>query len=446
MVTRMRCIPRSLHSSKQVVSDLADEQPEARCKRNTKEAWDHHNVDASLQLLLLWGVYGHCRTRYAAWPAFARLVICLFNYLGWRTICFTHKFCEGEGSCSRWAGIPVLAVGECQLQWSNGGRVAVTVPFFRTKFNSDPQWESDERGVLRKRRLGADKLTFSAEVDTCPCLAWMVWAIVNGTFGYAPLVRVAGGFAAMGMSATLKCSTDMTADDVDDLVVSMFTMQPSSVPVQARDMPMMSGRMLHGKRYSVTTSCMSCVLTTVGIRLGLNPRKCSAMSGRKNVGTAVANHAQATAADCYAKMHHKEQSTTILNYADATARNADSLNLVRGQPIRDMPQVAALAASRNRHPDVATAMRLAAAARDEKCVLSLRRGKRRAEVNLAAQNAYNKAFQQEMQRQFDSVVDMPRCGDTIAVAEQWFFEPLDCSALSAAEFVAWQVKVAWGLV
>jgi len=426
--------PDALHSTQfavisLVVSDLADEHPEARCRRNTKEAWDHRIVDASMQLLLLWGVFGHCQRQYPAWPAYARLVISLFNFLGWRPICFTHRFGEAEGS-SRWAGIPVVAFGECQLQWRDGGLVAVMVSLFRTKFNSDPQWESDERGVLRKRQLAADKLTFSEAVDTCPCLAWMVWAIVNGAFGYAPLVRVPGGFAAMGVSATLRSSTDMTADDVDALVASIFTLQPSAVPVQTRNVPMMSGRMMHGRRYSVSTTCMSRVLTIVGVRLGLNPRKCSAMSGRKNVGTAVANHAQATAADCHAKMHHKEQSTTILNYADATARNADSMSLVRGEPMRDMPRVTALAASRNPHPDVVTAMRLAAAARAEKCdVLTLRRGMSRAKVNLCAQNAYNEAFQEEMQRQFDSVVDMPRCGDTTALAEQWFFEPLDCSVL-----------------
>ena len=115
---------------------------------------------------------------------------------------------------------------------------------------------------------------------------------------------------------------------------------------------------------------MSRVMTIVGVRMGLNPRGCSAMSGRKNVGGAVANHAEANAADCHAKMHHKEQSTTLLNYADATIRNADSTNLVRGKPIRDLPRVAALAASRNPHPDVAAAMRLAVAARDkERAVL-----------------------------------------------------------------------------
>lgn len=61
-------------------------------------------------------------------------------------------------------------------------------------------------------------------------------------------------------------------------------------------------------------------------------------------------------------------------------------------------------------------------------------------------NAYKKAFREEMQRQFDQQAYLPKAGSTTETLQKFFFEPLDVSGMSQADFVAWQVKKAWGLL
>jgi hypothetical protein len=51
-----------------------------------------------------------------------------------------------------------------------------------------------------------------------------------------------------------------------------------------------------------------------------------------------------------------------------------------------------------------------------------------------------------MQRQFDDQEQLPRCGDTTALLLSFDFTAVDCSHMSQATFVAWQVKRAWGLL
>jgi hypothetical protein len=431
-----------------VVNSIGIVHPVSRAVRNKKAAWDWQIVDAGLKLLLQWNVHGHCHLHTPAWPAYARLVLCLFNYLGWRPVSFTHK--PGEcASSPRWGGQPVLSFGECALHWDKGRLVAVQFSMLRTKFKRNPLFEAClDTDALRNRRIGVGKLTYSDDVDTCPVLAWLVWAVLNGVFGYAPWV---GSFAsgAMGHCDRLQCAADMTGQDVDALVDSIFDGMPSMAPEQTQGTPLMTGRMLHGGKYSITTTQMSRCCTAVGIRLGLNPRKCSAISGRMNVSTAVTNHAEATQMDAAAALQHAQPLvTTFGTYADAMRRCNDTTALVRGQPIRNLPGSVQLAHDRNLAPDVLAGVRAGRAARQLSAEQYASRCRRvpAAKVRLCAQNAYNKAFKAEMQRQFDAQARQPRGGNTNELLEHWFFQPYDCAAMSPAAFVCWQVKQALNLL
>ena len=420
--------------------------PAARCKRNTKCAWDAALVDAGMQLLLMWDVWGHCHLQNPMWPAFARVTLGCFSYLGWRPFSLTHK--PSDMGSPRWGGMPVISWGDCQLHWAGGRLVAVQIQLNRTKFNRNPQF-TVVAGKLVNRRIGVGKLTVSEQVDTCPCLAWLVWAILNGAFGYAPLVALLGSRCMMGHSDRLAGPAALTCEDVDSLVASLFGVQPWHVPPEMRRLPMMSGRLLTGGRYSVYTTTMSSVCTTVGIALGLNPSKCSAISGRKTVGTAVTNHPQATDLDCTAALGHLNPNlTTKVMYTDATRLNGDTTALVRGQPVRQMPGSVELAHSRNLSPDIDAGRRVGEAAR-QACYAQYARHRRRVsavKVGRFAQAAYNKAFKGEMQRQFDSQTELSKCGDTTEVLRTWFFQPLECTGMPQAAFVSWQVKRALNLV
>lgn len=322
------------------------------------------------------------------------------------------------------------------------------------KFNRDPLFDVTRNGRLVNRQIGVGKLTYSAHVDTCPVLAWLVWAILYGAFGFAPYERVAGG-GVMGHNALLQGPADWSCEDVDRLVGSVFAIKPWFVPAEMRDAPMMTGQMLHGSPFSVFTVLMSRVVTNVGIALGLNPRKCSAISGRKTAGTAVTNHAEATDLDATAALGHANPNlTSKAIYTDATRLNGDTTALMRGEPVRAMPGSVELAHSRNLAPDMAAGIKVGQAARRaQPCSVSyweLFAGRRRrvgaAKARLYAWNAYNKAFRAEMQRQFDAQAEVSKCGDTEEVLNTWFFTPLECGSLSQAQFVSWQIKKALKLL
>lgn len=69
-----------------------------------------------------------------------------------------------------------------------------------------------------------------------------------------------------------------------------------------------------------------------------------------------------------------------------------------------------------------------------------------AKVRVYPQNAYIKAFKAEMQRQFDAQAKLPRGGNTEDLLRFWFFKPYDCTPLTPAMFVRWQVKKALNLL
>lgn len=227
---------------------------------HAKAAWDHNLVDKGMQLLLMWEVYGYCHLHTPAWPAYARLTLALFSYLGWQPVSLTHK--PGEQLSARWGGRAVISFGDCQLHWAQGCLVAVQVKMTRTKFNRDPLFDVTSDGKLINRQIGVGKLTYSEQVDTCPVLAWLVWALLNGAFGSAPFQRVLGG-GVMGSDQRLQGPSDMTCEDVDRLVGSVFAIQPWVVPAAKRDVPLMTGQLLYGSPFSAFTVSMSTPASSV---------------------------------------------------------------------------------------------------------------------------------------------------------------------------------------
>lgn len=437
----------SLHLQQQAVIQRVVEQfcvmfPVCRSKRNTKLAWDDTLVDAALQLLLMWNIYGHCYLKHAAWPAFARMTLSMLNYLGWRPFSLTRDRVDAKHP--RWFDKPILAFGDCQLGWGANGRLLYAQVFGkRTKFNSSPMFEVDETGNTKDRYIMDGKLTYSDSVDTCPALAWLVWAIVSGAFGFAPLVRV-GPYVYMGAAANLKSHLHMTCDDVDLLVHSIFTLMPSMVPLETQGMAVFNGLLLGGVEQKLT-DYISHVVHVVGVRLGLNPRKCSAVCGRKTFATATVMHHQTTELDCMSAFQHLcPAKTTVGCYTDASRRNADSRAIMTGCDVRAMPGSVKLAHSRNPQPNMQAAHEAGVRARDV-----VGKGFGAAKQRVAAHirtNAYRSAHRAEMQRQFDMQQSLPKSGCTDEQLQSFFFKPLDCSKMEQMYFVAWQVKKAWGLL
>ncbi len=70
----------------------------------------------------------------------------------------------------------------------------------------------------------------------------------------------------------------------------------------------------------------------------------------------------------------------------------------------------------------------------------------RLEYNVT-QGLAKRAFRADMQRQYDAHAHLPRAGATREVLGSFFFQPyIGCQEMSKAKFVAWQVKVALGLL
>jgi hypothetical protein len=165
-----------LHASQRdriqkVVTEFCDVHPECRVVPNTKSAWDDVLVDAAMQMLLVWCVYGHCCLNNPAWPAFARMCMGMLNYLGWRPMSLTADRVDKEDP--RWAGQPVLPLGACTLMWEQGVLVAVQVRGRRAKFHRNPKWVRGADGKLTHATILDGKLTWCPQVDVCACLAWL---------------------------------------------------------------------------------------------------------------------------------------------------------------------------------------------------------------------------------------------------------------------------------
>lgn len=115
-----------------------------------------------------------------------------------------------------------------------------------------------------------------------------------------------------------------------------------------------------------------------------------------------------------------------------------------------MPGSVELAHLRNPRPDIAAARAAGEAAVAAAVAAGLHRRVQHnagaADLNVHRLNVYVKGFRLEMQRQYDAHAQMPRCGDTEQLLQSFFFAPYNCQGLSQAAFVAWQVKVALGLL
>jgi hypothetical protein len=320
---------------------------------NTKAAWDDVLVDASMQLLLVWAAYGHCCQSNPAWPAFARMAMAMLNYLGWRPMSLTAD--RVDKLDRRWCGVPVLPFGACKLMWEQGVLVAVQVRGRRAKFHRNPKWVRGSDGKLRYATILDGKLTWCPQVDVCACLAWMVWAIANGAFGYAPVSVGPDYQLVLHVDSRLRGPADMTCADVDRLVWSIFDAMPDRVPQQSGELPVLTGQLLGGA-HQITTDRLNTVVRVLGIRLGLNPHALGAVCPRKTCVTKVLLHPQSKEIDCTRAFGHlNPRVTSVACYLDASARNADSRSMLTGQPMRKLPGSVELAHSRNLLPDMQAA-------------------------------------------------------------------------------------------
>lgn len=429
-----------LHNSQKeriqkVVTEFCEVHPECRVVANTKSAWDDVLVDAGMQLLLVWAAYGHCCQGNPAWPAFARMSLAMLNYLGWRPMSLTAD--DDDSLDPRWHGVAVLPFGSCQLAWEKGVLVSVLAKGRRAKFRRNPKMLRGSDGKLQYANVVEGKLTWCPQVDICACLAWLVWAIAVGAFGYAPVSVGPDQRLVVDTSSPLRGPADMSCEDVDRLVYSIFKAMPDRVPKQASELPVFTGRLMGGA-HQIKTYKLGSVARVVGIRLGLNPHRLGAVCGRKTLVTKVLLHSQSKEIDCTRTFGHlNPRLTSVACYLDASARNADSRSMLTGAPMRKLPGSVELAHTRNLAPDMATAH---AAGLVAQAAVPL---SARAYVKL---NAYRKAHTAEMQRQFDEQEGVPKCGDTFALLTSFDFVALDCTKMSQAEFVAWQVKKTWGMI
>lgn len=116
-----------------------------------------------------------------------------------------------------------------------------------------------------------------------------------------------------------------------------------------------------------STTQMSQCCSSVGIALGLNPRKSSGISGCKGVETAVTNHKEATAMNAAACMGHAQLSVPTLGYyADAKRRCNDTTAFIRNQPVRDLPGSVEAAHDCNFPANVAAGVQAGRIARQDK--------------------------------------------------------------------------------
>jgi hypothetical protein len=135
-----------------------------------------------------------------------------------------------------------------------------------------------------------------------------------------------------------------------------------------------------------------------------------------------------------------------VHYVDPRAATSDSAAILRGAPVRRLPGSVLLAHRRNMQPDVGAAR---AAGQAASMAARPRMSQRRHGVFLGGverHNAYRTAFRTDMQRQYDAQARLPRCGDTQQLLRSFFFEPYNFDGWSQAQFVAWHVKVALGLL
>jgi hypothetical protein len=448
-----------LHGSQQalvqrVLDRFVVRYPASRSIRNTKSAWDDTLVDGALQLLLTWDVYGHTLLDCPAWPAFARMSISMLNYLGWRPFCLTAD--SNDRHDDRWNDKPILSFRQCRMAWQDGSIVCVSVFGVRIKFNRNPLFELGRNGQLKDRYIIDGRLTYSTAVDTRPVLAFLAWAIVVGAFGYAPLVALSCGYIVMGSSATLRSHKDMTGSDVDALVASIFLLQPEVVPGVMQQLAAFSGALLGVQSTSalqVPTSRLSTYINIVGVRMGLDPNNCSAICARKSSCTAAVSRPEMKDMHISRTFQHRDpKRTTVGSYLDGSAVPFDSYATLHKQPCRKMPASCMLAQTRNLWPNMAAAHTAGqkASALVGASVHYVAGGvhKRSGLAKLLPfkrRSAYQKAFKAEMQQQFDRQANMPRVRGCDS-RTKFFFEPLDMSGLSQAQFVAFAVKKAWGII
>jgi hypothetical protein len=122
---------------------------------------------------------------------------------------------------------------------------------------------------------------------------------------------------------------------VDALVASIFALRPSRVLPDFRHTALFDGTLLSSNGQQVHTDRCSNIVHVVGVRLGLDPRRCSGISARKTMATAIVCHPQTTAFDTHRFLGHMhaDPRTTHVHYADPRAANNDNSAILRRQQV-----------------------------------------------------------------------------------------------------------------
>ena len=315
---------------------------------------------------------------------------------------------------------------------------SVFVNGLRTKFYRNPRPVLNQYSQELEDRVACNgKLTYAHAVDMCPVLAWVAWAVMNGMFGFAPLLLLNGV-----VYLNTRNSFFSSAADVDAVVDSIWAVKPDCVPREMQDVPVFSGQLIGGSQ-QVVTSTVSNVALQVGMRLGVDPSKCSAVSGRKTLATATVVHSETNDLDCTRTFGHVNPwLTTQAVYTDAPARTADSRAILIGSTMRDLPGSVQLAHRRNpdaflAHQRATTAAAAVGPGADLPTLACEEQQRHRAQVRLSE-------YRSEMQRQYNEQCRLPRAGETAVQLAACPFNFRSYDGMSPKEFVAHTVKVALG--
>ena len=172
------------------IDHFCERHPKCRSFRNVKGAWDLDLIDMAMRLLLVWDLFGHCNRSSTAWPFFARMTLGMLFYLGWRPFQLTRDVDHND---ARWQDHPILSSGMCHLTCLADRPASLFVNGLRTKFYRNPRPVLNQYSQELEDRVVCDgKLTYAPAVDVCPVLAWVAWAVMNGMFGFAPLIVMNG--------------------------------------------------------------------------------------------------------------------------------------------------------------------------------------------------------------------------------------------------------------
>lgn len=444
----------------QIVRAWVSRHPDCRVVPNTKSSWDHVLFEMAMRLADVWEVYGHMHTGVPAWFLFAKVVLSMLVYSGWRPFLMSRD--RVADNCDhRWGYQSVLPCSNLWIHWledEDGPYIAAV--YFGAKRTKKMRYP--RRRINRYTRAVSDAVVAHAllmhdPVDPAVCAVCCVvaWLVVCLRFGKGALSVVNGKLTAGA------ATRPWTAALVEETVDSLWLLQPSGVIPEHAAKPFLQASGVLGNSFAsgpfgeVNSSVVSEAWTALGMCVGLDPVSCSAVSGRKTACTATINHKDTDAVDVVRITQHSDIcATTIKSYVDASSRNADTRNVLRGLAPRDNnPAMCMLARTRNEYVDMRGVWGEAgiAAANDARVVAATAArdaaasgvARRLANCRLAAvrKSARHRAFMRLASQRHQQAMVQPRLGTSDTVHTRHNFQLVDGTVrLSQQEYVKVLVK------